>query len=174
MKIATWNVNSIKAHLAHVLAWIDSAQPDVLLLQEIKCLDGDFPRLEFETKGYQIATHGQKTYNGVAILARQPIEDVRMRLPGGEGDDQSRWIEGNVGGVRVVSLYLPNGNPAPGEKFDYKLGWMRRLIAHGRELLDSDIPTVLGGDYNVCPTDEDVYDPEGWREDALCRDRKSV
>ena len=169
MKIATWNVNSIKAHLAHVLAWLDAAQPDVLLLQEIKCVDADFPRLEFEAKGYQLAVHGQKTYNGVAILARQPIADVQVRLPENAADEQARWIEATVAGVRVASLYLPNGNPAPGEKYDYKLAWMRRLIAHGRALLDSDLPTVLGGDYNVCPTDDDVYDPAGWRDDALCR-----
>ena len=169
MKIATWNVNSIKAHLTHTLAWLDAAKPDVLLLQELKCVDAEFPRLEFESRGYQVATHGQKTYNGVAILARGSIEDVRTGLPGGAGDDQARWIEATIGGARVVSLYLPNGNPAPGEKFDYKLAWMRRLIERSRALLDTDAPVVLGGDYNVCPTDDDVYDPVNWRDDALCR-----
>jgi exodeoxyribonuclease-3 len=170
MKIATWNVNSVKAHIGHVTAWIDAAKPDVLLLQEIKCLDADFPRLEFESRGYHLAVHGQKTYNGVAILSRAPLSDIRIRLPGDERDEQARWIEATVDNqVRVASLYLPNGNPAPGEKFDYKLAWMRRLIDHGRALLDADMPLVLGGDYNVCPTDADVYDPAGWRNDALCR-----
>ena len=170
MKIATWNVNSVKARLGPLLAWLESAAPDVLLLQETKCVDGEFPRLEIETKGYAVALHGQKTYNGVAILSRLPLADVRLRLPGGEHDEQARWIEATVADkLRVVSLYLPNGNPAPGEKFDYKLAWMRRMIERGRALLDAGLPTVLGGDYNVCPTDEDVYDPAAWRTDALCR-----
>jgi len=170
MKIATWNVNSVKAHLAHVTAWLDEAKPDVVLLQEIKCVDADFPRLEFEMRGYTVATHGQKTYNGVAILSREPLTDVRPGLPGDAADDHARFIEATVGGkVRVASIYLPNGNPAPGLKYDYKLAWMRRLIEHGRALLDSDMPLVLGGDYNVCPTDDDVYDPKGWQDDALCR-----
>jgi len=170
MKIATWNVNSVKARIGPLLAWLDAAAPDVLLLQETKCVDGEFPRLEIEAKGYRIALHGQKTYNGVAILSRLPLDEVRTRLPGNEADEQARWIEATVDGkVRVVSLYLPNGNPAPGEKFDYKLAWMRRMIARAATLLEADLPTVLGGDYNVCPTDDDVYDPAAWRTDALCR-----
>ncbi len=170
MKIASWNVNSVKARLAPLLGWLDSAKPDVLLLQELKCVEADFPRIEVESRGYRVAVVGQKTYNGVAILSRLPIEVARERLPGDESDPQARWVEAMVGGrLRVASLYLPNGNPAPGEKFDYKLAWMRRLIAHARTLLDGDTPTLLGGDYNVCPTDADVYDPEGWRADALCR-----
>ncbi len=169
MKIATWNVNSIKVRLPALLAWIDEAKPDVVLLQEIKCVDKDFPALELKAKGYDTAVHGQKTYNGVAILSRAPLKDVKSGLPQGEGDDHARWIEATVDGVRVVSLYLPNGNPAPGEKYDYKLRWMRRLIDHGRALLQTDMPVVLGGDYNVCPTDADVYDPKNWQDDALCR-----
>ena len=169
MKIATWNVNSIKVRIGALLLWLEEANPDVVLLQEIKCIDADFPRLELEAKGYHLAVHGQKTYNGVAIVSRLPLSDVRMRLPDGDGDDQARWIEATAGGVRLVSLYLPNGNPAPGEKFDYKLAWMARLIARARALLADDRPLVLGGDYNVCPTDADVYDPQGWRDDALCR-----
>ncbi|HEY1719654.1 MAG TPA: exodeoxyribonuclease III [Magnetospirillaceae bacterium] len=169
MKIATWNVNSIKVRLPALLAWIDEAKPDVLLLQEIKCVDKDFPALEIQAKGYQVAVHGQKTYNGVAILSKLPLSDIKTGLPKGEGDDHARWIEATASGVRVVSLYLPNGNPAPGEKYDYKLAWMRRLIDHGRALLQTDMPVVLGGDYNVCPTDADVYDPKAWRDDALCR-----
>lgn len=169
MKIATWNVNSVKAHLPNVLEWLKKARPDVALLQEIKCRTEDFPALEIEDLGYNIAVHGQKTYNGVAILAKRPIEDVDRGLPGRDDDEQARYIEATVSGVRVASLYVPNGNPAPGEKFDYKLAWFDRLIAHARKLLKAEETFVLGGDYNVCPTDDDVYDPETWANDALCR-----
>ncbi|MDA8232237.1 MAG: exodeoxyribonuclease III [Magnetospirillum sp.] len=169
LRIATWNVNSIKARLPNVLDWLREAAPDVVLVQETKCPDEAFPMLEFQAMGYRAEIHGQKTYNGVAILSRLPADDVRCRLPGGDGDDQARWIEATVAGVRVASLYLPNGNPAPGDKFDYKLAWMRRLEARARDLLASGMPVVLGGDYNVCPADADVYDPAAWRLDALCR-----
>jgi exodeoxyribonuclease-3 len=169
MRIATWNVNSVNARLANVLEWLKSAAPDVLLLQEIKCQDESFPVLEFQALGYQAAVHGQKSYNGVAILSRLALTGVRRGLAGDDSDLQARWIEAEAGGVRVVSLYLPNGNPAPGEKFDYKLAWMRRLAAHAASLLESGGPVVLGGDWNVCPTDADVYDPPAWRGDALCR-----
>lgn len=169
MKIATWNVNSIKARLPRVLEWLGDFQPDVALLQEIKTVDEGFPALEIGDLGYHIATHGQKTYNGVAILSRHPIENVARGLPGDESDDQARYIEATIGGLRLASLYLPNGNPAPGPKFDYKLGWMARLRARARELLASEECFVLAGDYNICPTDEDVYDPERFRDDALCR-----
>ncbi|RMF08143.1 MAG: exodeoxyribonuclease III [Alphaproteobacteria bacterium] len=169
MKIASWNVNSIKQRIDHVLRWLKDADPDVLLLQELKCIDDNFPRLEIEDAGYNAAVHGQKAFNGVAILSKHPIEDVKRGLPGDSKDEQARYIEATVNGIRVASIYLPNGNPAPGEKFDYKLRWMDRLIVHARELLATERPFVLGGDYNVCPKDEDVYDPEGWAEDALCR-----
>ena len=169
MKIASWNVNSVKAHLPNVLEWLKKAQPDVALLQEIKCRTEDFPALEIEDLGYNIAVHGQKTYNGVAILAKRPIEDVDRGLPGRDDDEQARYIEATVSGVRVASIYLPNGNPAPGEKFDYKLAWFDRLIVQARKLLKAEETFVLGGDYNVCPTDDDVYDPETWANDALCR-----
>lgn len=170
MKIATWNVNSIKVRLGALVDWLDAARPDVVLLQEIKCVDNDFPRLEIEAKGYNVAVHGQKTYNGVAILSRAPLTHVKTRLPGDVSDEQARWIEATVDErFRVAALYLPNGNPAPGEKFDYKLAWMRRLIDHAKTMLATEMPAVLGGDYNVCPTDDDVYDPRAWQEDALCR-----
>ncbi len=170
MKIATFNVNSIKARLPRVVEWLSEFQPDIALLQETKVVDDAFPRLEIETLGYEIATFGQKTYNGVAILARQPIEDVRRGLPGGGTDEQARYLEATVAGIRVASIYLPNGNPVASEKFVYKLDWMERLLAHVRDdLLPSEMPVVLGGDYNVCPTDDDVYDPEAFADDALCR-----
>jgi len=169
LKIATWNVNSVKARLPNVQDWLRQAAPDVVLLQETKTPDDSFPLLEFQALGYQAAIHGQKSYNGVAILSRLPIADVVCRLPEGDGDDHARYIEASVAGIRLASLYLPNGNPAPGDKYDYKLAWMRRLLAHSKTLLASGQPVVLGGDYNVCPTDADVYDPEAWRDDALCR-----
>lgn len=172
MRIATFNVNSIKARLARVTEWLDAARPDVVLLQELKCAEESFPAMDFSGLGYRAEVLGQKSYNGVAILARREheIADVRRGLPGGGDDEQARYIEATVGGVRVASVYLPNGNPAPGEKFDYKLAWMDRLRAHVAEtLLPSEQAVALGGDFNVCPTDADVYDPEGFADDALCR-----
>ncbi|MGE5546347.1 MAG: exodeoxyribonuclease III [Solirubrobacterales bacterium] len=169
VRIATWNVNSIKARLPNVMDWLKSAAPDVLLLQELKCQNDQFPFLEFQSMGYRAEVHGQKSYNGVAILSRLPMADVVRDLPEADGDEQSRYIEATVAGVRIASIYLPNGNPAPGDKFDYKLRWMRRLVTHTRTLLAAEQPFVLAGDYNVCPTDDDVYDPVNWRADALCR-----
>jgi len=169
IRIATWNVNSINARLANVLDWLRRAAPDVLLLQEIKCQDEAFPALEFQALGYQAAVHGQKSYNGVAILSRLPLAHVRRGLPGDDADCQARWIEAEIAGIRVASLYLPNGNPAPGEKFDYKLAWMGRLVDYAAALLAGEAPVVLGGDWNVCPADADVYDPPAWQDDALCR-----
>jgi exodeoxyribonuclease-3 len=170
LKIATFNVNSIKARLPRVLEWLDEAAPDVALLQEVKTVDDQFPRLEIEDKGYNIETHGQKSYNGVAILSKRPIEDVSRGLPGNTDDEQARYIEGTIDGIRVASIYLPNGNPTPGDKFDYKLEWMDRLVTHVRDsLMPLEMPLVLGGDYNICPSDDDVYDPAGWADDALCR-----
>jgi len=169
MKIATFNVNSIKVRLPRVLEWIDDAKPDVICLQEIKCIDENFPALEFEDKGYNVAVHGQKTYNGVALLSKSPLEDVKRGLPGDKSDEQARYIEAFTGGVRVVCIYLPNGNPIPGEKFDYKLGWMDRLIKRATKLLKNEEPLVIAGDYNVCPKDEDCYDPKKFADDALCQ-----
>ena len=169
MIVATWNVNSIKARLPNVLEWLREAKPDVVLLQEIKCVDDDFPGLEIEDLGYNLAVHGQKTYNGVAILSKRPIEDVARGLAGGPGDEQARYIEATISGVRLASVYVPNGNPVTTEKFAYKLAWFDRLIAHVRALLRDEYTFALGGDWNVCPTDEDVYDPDAFANDALCR-----
>lgn len=169
MRIATWNVNSIKKRLPHLIAFLKDARPDALCLQELKCVDADFPHLEIEAAGYKAVAHGQKSYNGVAILARHPIKEAKVRLPGGDGDDHARYIEATVAGVRVASIYLPNGNPAPGDKFTYKLAWMARLEAHARDLLATEQPVVLAGDYNVCPTDLDVWDPKAMAGDALCQ-----
>jgi exodeoxyribonuclease-3 len=169
MKIATWNVNSIKARLAHVLAWLEAAEPDVVLLQELKCVADAFPRLEIEGLGYNCAVVGQKAYNGVAILSKAPIEDLVERLPGDTADEQARYLEATISGVRVASIYLPNGNPVDSEKYPYKLAWMARLRAHVQHLLAREEALVLGGDYNVVPSDDDVYDPERFAGDALCR-----
>lgn len=170
MKIATFNVNSIKARLPRVLEWLEDSQPDVAVLQEIKTQSDSFPALEIQALGYEAAVHGQKSYNGVAILSKHPIEDVTCGLPGDDSDDQARYIEATVKGVRVCGLYLPNGNPVSSDKYPYKLAWMDRLLAHIRDtLLPTEMPVVIGGDYNCCPTDRDVYDPEGFADDALCR-----
>jgi len=169
MRIATWNVNSVKVRLPRLIDWLGRAQPDVVLLQELKCVDDAFPCAALEELGYNLALHGQKTYNGVAILAKRPIEDVRRGLPGGDGDVQARYIEATVGGVRVASIYLPNGNPVDTEKFAYKLAWLDRLHAHAQALLEAEETFVLGGDYNVCPEDRDCYDPIAFANDALCR-----
>lgn len=168
MRIATWNVNSIKARLANAVDWVGTARPDVLVLQEIKCQDPDFPRLEFEAMGYHVHTHGQKSYNGVALLSLVPPDAVRLRLPGDDADEQARYIEGDFGALTVCGLYLPNGNPQPGEKFDYKLRWMRRLRGRAQALLDADRAFIMTGDFNICPTDLDVYDPVAFAADALC------
>jgi len=167
VKIATWNVNSIKARLPNVLAWLKSAEPDIVLLQELKCQEDGFPQLEIEALGYHAAVVGQKSYNGVALLSKEPIEDPLTRLPGDKKDEQARYVEGTTFGLRVASIYLPNGNPADSEKYPYKLAWMDRLRAHVRALLDSEAPVVLGGDYNVIPAPQDCYDPEAWATDAL-------
>lgn len=169
MRIATFNVNSINARLPRVTEWLAAAQPDVVCLQELKCEDHKFPAEPIEDLGYNISVHGQKTYNGVAILSKRPIEDVMVGLPGDDSDEQARYLEATIDGVRVAAIYLPNGNPTPGPKFDYKLGWMDRLIVRTRQLLADDETFVLAGDYNVCPTDDDVYNPAGWQDDALCR-----
>lgn len=170
MRLATWNVNSINARLETVLRWFKDAQPDVACLQELKCVDEKFPAEPFEALGYNIVTHGQKTYNGVAILSKTPLEDVRRGLPDGEGDDHARYIEAVVGGprpVRVASIYLPNGNPVATEKFPYKLAWMDRLHRHAAHLLSYEEPLALLGDYNVIPEPEDADKPESWMGDAL-------
>ena len=172
MKIATYNINGIKARIEALPDWLDEAQPDVAVLQEIKSVDENFPRELFEERGYNVETHGQKSFNGVAILSKLPLEDVTRGLPGDDGDEQARWIEATVVGrhaLRICGLYLPNGNPAPGPKFDYKLAWMERLRARAAALLEAEEPALMAGDYNVIPQDEDAARPEAWREDALAR-----
>jgi exodeoxyribonuclease III len=170
MRIATWNVNSIKQRLDHLLRFLTEAEPDVICLQELKCVDDAFPRAEVEAAGYNVETHGQKAYNGVALLAKRPIEEPRRNLPG-EPDEQARYLEGVVstarGAVRVASIYLPNGNPTGTPKFDYKLAWMDRLKAHAGDLLKSEEPVVLAGDLNIIPEPRDARYPQNWVRDAL-------
>jgi exodeoxyribonuclease-3 len=170
MKLATFNINGIKARIDALPAWLSAAQPDVVCLQEIKSVDEGFPREVFEAMGYRVETHGQKSFNGVAILSKLPLEDVTRGLPGDETDEQARWIEATVLGrrpIRVCGLYLPNGNPAPGPKYDYKLAWMSRMEARAKVLLAQEEPTVFCGDYNVIPQDADAAKPELWTTDAL-------
>jgi len=172
MKIVTFNINGIKARIDRLLDWLGRAAPDVALLQEIKSVDEAFPRGPIEDLGYSVETHGQKGFNGVAILSRLPLEDVTRRLPGDAADEQARWIEATVIGarpIRVAGLYLPNGNPAPGPKFDYKLAWMERMEARVRQILAAETPAVFAGDYNVIPQAEDAARPEAWTGDALYR-----
>ena len=170
MKIASFNINGIKARLPALLDWLDEAQPDVVLLQEIKSVDEGFPHDPFTDRGYQVETHGQKSFNGVGILSKLPLEDVTRGLPGDETDEQARWIEATVVGktaLRLCGLYLPNGNPAPGPKYDYKLAWMQRLEARARDLMALEEPFLMAGDYNIIPQDEDAKRPEAWQADAL-------
>ena len=171
MRIATWNVNSVNARLPTVLAWLEAAQPDVACFQEIKCVDENFPREAFESLGYNVETHGQKSYNGVAMLSKFPMSDVRRGLPGVDASGveaeavQSRYIEALIEAprpVRVASIYLPNGNPVDSPKFAYKLDWFGRLHAHARDLLALEEPVALCGDYNVIPTPEDAKNPAAW------------
>ncbi len=169
MKIATFNINGIKARLPNLIDWLNEASPDIVLLQEIKSLDENFPREAIEDAGYNIETHGQKSFNGVAILSKHPIEDVVRGLPGDDKDEQARWIEATINSVRVCGLYLPNGNPVPGEKFDYKLAWMERMYHHAKQLLNSEEPVVMAGDYNIIPQPEDAARPDDWWGDALFR-----
>lgn len=171
MKITTWNINGVKARLESALAYLRQESPDVVCLQEIKSVDEGFPSGAFQDIGYNVATHGQKGFNGVALLSKLPLEDVTRGLPGDDGDLQSRWIEALVPAgdklVRVVSLYLPNGNPIGTEKFSYKLAWMQRLYAHATGLIADETPLVMAGDYNVIPEPEDAKRPEAWVHDAL-------
>jgi exodeoxyribonuclease-3 len=167
VKVATWNVNSVKARLPNLLDWLGSARPDVALLQELKCVEDNFPRFEIEALGYNAAVVGQKSYNGVALLSTAPIEDPVTRLPGDGADEQARYVEATTHDLRVASIYLPNGNPVASDKYPYKLGWMARLRDHAKGLLESEAAVVLGGDYNVIPAPEDCYDPAAWSGDAL-------
>lgn len=170
MRIATFNINGIKARGQTLADWLDAFRPDVALLQEIKSPDDAFPRAPFEDRGYQVETHGQKGFNGVAILSLLPLEDVVRGLAGDADDEQARWIEATVVGrsaLRLCGLYLPNGNPAPGPKYDYKLAWMERLRRRALALLAAEEPALMAGDYNVIPQPEDAARPAAWEADAL-------
>ena len=179
MKIATFNINGVKARIEALTAWLDDAQPDVAILQEIKSVDENFPREIFEDRGYNVETHGQKGFNGVALLSKLPLEDVTRGLPNAEGagregadDIEARYIEATVVGeqaIRICGLYLPNGNPAPGPKYDYKLRWMERLHDRAQELMALEMPALMAGDYNIIPQAEDAARPDAWRDDALFR-----
>ena len=171
MKIATWNINGVRARIENLVAWLKESAPDIVCLQEIKTVDGDFPRGEIEALGYHVETHGQKGFNGVALLSKTTPLEVTRGLPGNDDDVQSRYIEGvfALGGgvVRVGGLYLPNGNPLGTDKFPYKLAWMERLIAHAKARLELEEPFVLMGDYNVIPEPQDCFNPKVWEGDAL-------
>jgi exodeoxyribonuclease-3 len=179
MQITTWNVNSLRARLDRVLAWIDAYQPDVLCMQELKCQDAEVPVLPFVERGYTIETHGQKTYNGVAIASRLPMTEVRRAIPDAD-DSQARGISAVIGGVRIVNLYVPNGGSLDSDKYPYKLGWLDKLLvemasysrvvpAPGKLLGDRRIaePFLICGDFNIAPADADVYDPKGWKDQVL-------
>ena len=171
MKIASFNINGIKARLPALLDWLQAAEPDVVLLQEIKSMDENFPREPIEDLGYRVETHGQKGFNGVAILSKYTLEDITRGLPGDKADEQARWIEATVIGdktaVRLCGLYLPNGNPAPGPKYDYKLAWMDRLKTRAEALLKAEELFLMAGDFNVIPQPEDCWDTKPWEDDAL-------
>ena len=174
MKIATFNINNINRRLPNLLAWLKAAKPDIVCLQELKSTDAEFPAAEIRKAGYQAVWRGQRTWNGVAILSRgaEPLL-TRHALPGDPNDDQARYIEAAVSGILVGCIYLPNGNPQPGPKFDYKLAWFKRLSSHARKLLREDVPTVLAGDYNVAPTEIDIYPTTSWDDDALVQPAES-
>ena len=171
MRIATWNVNSIRQRIENMTAWLREREPDIVCLQETKCVDEAFPREAFETLGYNVAIHGQKNFNGVAILSKLPFDEVTPRLPGDPEDDHARFIEAVVstkdGALRVASIYLPNGNPPDSDKYPSKLKWMDRLFKYTQERLELEEPLVLCGDYNVIPAENDVHDPRLWVGDAL-------
>lgn len=168
IRIATWNVNSVRQRIDHLCRWLDELKPDVVLLQEIKSMEETFPREAIEEKGYNVEISGQKTFNGVAVLSKFPIDVQLTALPGDKSDEQARYLEALTGGIRVASIYLPNGNPVDDPaKYQYKLKWMERLYQRAQALLETEEAFVLGGDYNVIPTVDDVYAPDEWRNDAL-------
>jgi exodeoxyribonuclease-3 len=173
MKVATWNVNSVRKRTGNLVAWLAHAKPDVVVLQEIKAQEAQFPRLEVEAAGYKVEIVGQKGFNGVALLSLHPVEITARSLPDAEADEPARYIEGKIttpkGPLTVGGIYLPNGNPIGTEKFAYKIAWMDRLNQRARELLAREEMFVLGGDYNVCPTEMDVFDPKAFANDALCQ-----
>jgi exodeoxyribonuclease-3 len=171
MRVATWNVNSIKQRVDNAVAWLKERAPDIACFQETKCVDEAFPREAFEALGYNVKVHGQKTFNGVAVLSKLPFDETTPRLPGGDGDDHARFLEAAVstksGALRIACLYLPNGNPPDSDKYPYKLKWMQRLIGYARERLELEEPLILAGDFNVIPGPADARVPEAWTGDAL-------
>jgi exodeoxyribonuclease III len=171
MRIATWNVNSIKQRMDNLTSWLSERQPDIVCLQETKCVDDAFPREPLESLGYNVAVHGQKTFNGVAILSKLRFDEVTARLPGEDGDDHARFMEAVVsterGALRFATIYLPNGNPPNTDKYTYKISWMDRLIRYARERMELEEPLVLAGDFNVIPSERDARHPEKWTSDAL-------
>ena len=168
LKIATFNVNGVNGRLENILEWLRRESPDIVCLQELKAADSGFPEAAIRAAGYRAIWHGERSWNGVAILSKGAEPIVRRRgLPWPRGDSQSRYIEATLGGIVIASLYLPNGNPQPGPRFEYKLAWFKRLIRHARGLLRDGKPVVLAGDFNVVPTDFDIYNPKSWRKDAL-------
>jgi len=170
MKIATYNVNGVNGRLPVLLRWLEEAKPDIVCLQELKAPNEKFPEQALLDLGYHAIWHGQKSWNGVAILSRNSnIQELRRTLPGDPEDSHSRYIEAFIDGLVICCLYLPNGNPAPGQKFDYKLEWFKRLTKHASDLMKADMPIILMGDFNVMPTELDVYKPESWKDDALFR-----
>ena len=173
MKIASWNINGIKARLENLARWLEEANPDIACLQEIKSIDQNFPTERFEELGYNVAVHGQKSFNGVAIFSKHPFDEINKGLPGDESDEQARYLEAVIstenGALRVASIYLPNGNPVDSEKYPYKLNWMARLKTHAQTRLAFEEPLVLAGDYNIIPTEQDVHDAAAWQGDALFR-----
>lgn len=173
MRIATWNVNSIRQRIENLMAWLKETSPEIVCLQETKCTDEAFPRFELEALGYNVVTHGQKTFNGVALLSQLPFDETKSGLAGDDEDTHARFIEGVVtlkrGVLRIACLYLPNGNPPETEKYPYKLKWMSRLLEYSRERLKAEEPLVLAGDFNVIPRAQDVYNPSSWVNDALFR-----
>lgn len=173
MRVATWNINGVKARIDTVLSWLKETSPDVACFQEIKSVDEKFPGAAMEDLGYNVATHGQKGFNGVAILSKRPFEEIERRLPGNDEDEQARYIEAVIptdkAPIRVASLYLPNGNPVESEKYPYKLAWMERLKGHARARLEIEEPFILAGDYNIIPEPRDARNPENWVDDALFR-----
>ena len=170
MKIASFNINGIKARTPALIDWLNEAKPDVALLQEIKSIDEAFPKETFEDLGYNVETNGQKSFNGVAILSKYPLREIKRGLPGDKSDEQARWIEGTIcasNELKICCLYLPNGNPLPGPKYDYKLAWMDRLYLRAQELLRSEQTSLMAGDFNIIPQIEDAATPEVWKNDAL-------
>ena len=173
MRIATWNVNSVRQRIEHLMSWLKECSPDIVCLQEIKCVDEAFPRLSIEALGYNVVTHGQKTFNGVALLSKLPFDETKSGLAGDDDDVHARFLEGVVtlkhGVLRIACLYLPNGNPPDTEKYPYKLKWMSRLLEYSRQRLKAEEPLVLAGDFNVIPAAQDVHNPAAWVNDALFR-----